>query len=76
MDDKQLIVLCAALDTVAIYIEDIDVRYNEITDVGAQALGDLIRKSPRLLGLNIQGNKIKSDGAQYLADALKECTGL
>ena len=68
--------LCAALDQFAIYIEDIDLRYNEITDEGAQALGDLISKSPRLLGLNLQGNKIKSEGAQYLAEALKECTNL
>jgi Ran GTPase-activating protein (RanGAP) involved in mRNA processing and transport len=68
--------LCAALDSYSIYIEDIDLRFNELTDVGAQALGDLIRKAPRLLGLNLQGNKIKADGAQYLTDALKECTGL
>ena len=76
INDAQLIALCAALDQFAIYIEDIDLRYNEITDEGAQALGDLISKSPRLLGLNLQGNKIKSEGAQYLAEALKECTNL
>ena len=76
LDDKQLAVLSTVLDAYAVYIEDIDIRYNEITDEGAQALGNLIRKSPRLLGLNLQGNKIKSDGAQYLAQALKECPGL
>jgi Ran GTPase-activating protein (RanGAP) involved in mRNA processing and transport len=39
-------------------------------------LGDLITGSRRLLGLNLQGNKIKSEGAQYLAESLKECTSL
>ena len=28
------------------------------------------------MGLNLQGNKIKSDGAQCLADALKVCLNL
>ena len=53
VNDAALIALCAALDQFAIFIEDIDLRYNEITDEGAQALGDLISKSPRLLGLNL-----------------------
>ena len=53
INDASLIALCASLDQFAIYIEDIDLRYNEITDEGAQALGDLISKSPRLLGLNL-----------------------
>ena len=35
LDDKQLIVLCAALDSYSIYVEDIDLRFNELTDVGA-----------------------------------------
>jgi NLR family CARD domain-containing protein 3 len=72
--DNQLMVICATLDRYALFIEDVDLRYNQITDVGAKALGDLISKSPRLLGLNLQGNHIKSEGAQYLAEALKECT--
>ena len=74
--DNHLIVICATLERYAIYIEEIDLRYNQITDVGAKALGDLISKSPRLLNLNLQGNHIKSEGAQYLAEALKECTNL
>ena len=76
VSDQALIALCSTLDQFAIYIEDIDLRYNDITDEGAQALADLISKSPRLLGLNIQGNKIKSEGAQFLAEALKECSNL
>ena len=76
IDDAQLLVLCNTLRSVAIYIVDIDLRYNKITDAGAKALADLISKAPRLLGLNLQGNAIKSEGAQYLAEALKECTNL
>lgn len=60
----------------AIFITDIDLRYNKITDHGAKALANLISKAPILLGLNLQGNNIKSEGAQYLAEALKECTRL
>lgn len=76
IDDKALIVLCQTLERYAIYISDIDLRYNKITDHGAKALANLISKAPRLLGLNLQGNNIKSEGAQYLAEALKECTNL
>tara|TARA_B110000503_G_scaffold121878_1_gene185890 strand:+ start:320 stop:616 length:297 start_codon:yes stop_codon:yes gene_type:complete len=76
IDDEQLAVLCGTLRPVAIYIVDIDLRYNKITDGGAKALAELISKAPRLLGLNLQGNSIKSEGAQYLAEALKECTNL
>jgi len=76
LTDKQLMLICQTLERYAIYIEDVDLRYNELTDIGAKALGDLIAKSPRLLGLNLQGNQIKSDGAQYLAEALKNCTNL
>lgn len=76
VNDQAVTALCSALEQFAIYIEDIDLRYNEITDEGAQALAELIAKSPRLLGLNLQGNKIKSEGAQSLAEALKECLNL
>ena len=76
VDDKCLMVLCRTLRQYAIYIEDIDLRYNHITDAGAKYLAELVSKAPRLLGLNLQGNSIKSEGAQYLAEALKECTNL
>ena len=76
MTDEGIIALCAALEPYAVYLEDIDLRYNEISDIGAKALGDLASRASRLLGLNLQGNKIKSEGAQYLAESLRECTGL
>ena len=53
VNDQALIALCSTLYQFAIYIEDIDLRFNEITDEGAQALSDLISRSPRLLGLNL-----------------------
>jgi hypothetical protein len=59
------------LQDYSIYVEDIDLRYNEIHDEGAQYLSQLIEKSERLLGLNLQGNSIDINGAQYLAEALK-----
>ena len=71
-----LIVICSTLQRYAIHIEEIDLRYNQITDVGARALGDLISKSIRLLNLNLMGNQIKSEGAQYLAESLKDCPSL
>jgi len=74
--DTQLIVICSTLERYSIYIDEVDLRYNQITDVGAKALGDLISNSRRLGGLNVQGNNIKSEGAQYLAEALKECVSL
>jgi Ran GTPase-activating protein (RanGAP) involved in mRNA processing and transport len=76
LTDEGLIALCSALEAYAPYIEDIDLRYNEITDTGSRSLGDLLSRANRLLGLNVQGNKIKSEGAQYLAESLRECTGL
>ena len=74
--DDHLIVICSTLQRYAIHIEEIDLRYNQITDVGARALGDLISKSIRLLNLNLAGNSIKSEGAQYLAESLKDCPSL
>ncbi len=76
INDEALICICSTLQKYAIYIEDIDLRFNEITDIGAKSLGELISKSQRLLGLNLQGNRIKSEGAQFLAEALKECPNL
>jgi predicted nucleic acid-binding Zn-ribbon protein len=53
VDDKQLIVLCQTLEKYAIYITEIDLRYNKITDHGAKALANLINRAPQLLGLNL-----------------------
>ena len=54
--DDHLILICSTLQRYAIHIDEIDLRYNLITDIGARALGDLISKSVRLLNLNLMGN--------------------
>lgn len=69
--DSDLKPIVDVLEDYSIYVEDIDLRYNEIHDEGAQYLSQLIEKSERLLGLNLQGNSIEINGAQYLAEALK-----
>jgi len=74
--DDHMIVICSTLERYAIHIDEVDLRYNMITDIGARALGDLISKSVRLLNLNLMGNQIKSEGAQYLAESLKDCPSL
>ena len=61
------------LEEYAIYVEDIDLRFNHISDIGAQQISRLIGKSERLLGLNLQGNSIEIEGAQQLAESLKKC---
>ena len=71
--DKDLAVMVDVLEDYAIYVEDIDLRFNLISDLGAEVLSWLIAKSERLLGLNLQGNDIGIDGAQILAEALKKC---
>lgn len=71
--DKDLIVLAEVLEPYAIYIEDIDLRYNHINDGGAEALSRLVQRASRLLGLNLQGNSIGIEGSQSLAESLKKC---
>lgn len=73
MKDADLKPIVDILEDYSIYVEDIDLRYNEISDDGAQYLAQLIEKSERLLGLNLQGNSIEINGAQFLAESLKNC---
>jgi len=53
LTDEGLIAMCSALAPYSSYLEDIDLRFNEIGDLGARALGDLLSRSNRLLGLNL-----------------------
>lgn len=73
MSDQDIRVISDVLQPYAIYIEDVDLRYNHISDQGAEALSWLIGRAERLLGLNLQGNTIGIDGAQSLAENLKKC---
>lgn len=53
IEDKDLIVISDVLEPYAIYVEDIDLRYNHISDAGAEALSRLVMRASRLLGLNL-----------------------
>ena len=70
LTDEALIALCSALAPYGSYIEDIDLRFNQLGDLGARALGDLLSRANRLLGLNLQGNKIKTNGAMMITELL------
>jgi hypothetical protein len=45
LNDEQVMALCSSLEPFAMFIEDIDLRYNEISDTGARYLGELISRS-------------------------------
>ena len=49
-------------------------RWNEIGDVGAEALGKALTCTKSLTLLNLQRNKIGNVGAQALAQALEVLT--
>ena len=53
-------------------VQQLSLRYNGITDVGAQrigsALGDVTQQNQKLLSLNLAGNKIADVGAHHLAE--------
>jgi hypothetical protein len=53
LTDQGIIALASALEPYAMYLEDIDLRFNELTDTGVKALGDLVSRASRLLGLNV-----------------------
>ena len=53
-------------------IQHLSLRYNGITDVGAErigsALGSLAQQNQKLLSLNLAGNKIGDVGASHIAN--------
>jgi len=53
LNDEGLFALCSALEPYSLFIEDVDLRYNEITNHGAKTLASLLNRSQRLLGLNL-----------------------
>lgn len=63
VSDQDIWIISDVLIPYAIYIEDVDLRYNHISDTGAEAISRLIKRAERLLGLNLQGNTIAIDGA-------------
>jgi len=65
----QVVALCEALyeDTSVV---SLDLSYNNLNDMAAQALGRLIKVNSMLRHLNLCGNDITAAGAKALADAL------
>jgi len=53
VEDVDVMVFVETLEPYAIYVEDIDLRYNHISDTGAETLSWLIGRAVRLLGLNL-----------------------
>jgi len=53
-------------------VQQLSLRYNGITDIGAVgiglALGNVMRQNQKLLFLNLTGNKIGDVGAHHIAD--------
>ena len=53
-------------------MQHLSLRYNKITDTGAELLGKALgtpqKQNMRLLSLNLNGNQITDTGATHLAD--------
>lgn len=73
--DDDIEVLCEVLSANT-YVTALDLRYNYLTDVGAQHIAQLLLKSSRLSSLNLMCNDIGEEGAKHLAEALKTNTSL
>lgn len=53
------------------YVAGLDLRYNELTDVGAGHIAQLIRGSEFLQFVNLMCNNFGDEGAKHLAEALQ-----
>ena len=57
-------------------LQSIDLRSNEIGDVGAKYLGEGIGKSKSLRSIDLEFNKIGSEGAKYLGEGISKSQSL
>eukprot|EP00455_Lapot_gusevi_P040467 TRINITY_DN4579_c0_g1_i4.p2 TRINITY_DN4579_c0_g1~~TRINITY_DN4579_c0_g1_i4.p2 ORF type:complete len:238 (-),score=55.44 TRINITY_DN4579_c0_g1_i4:377-1090(-) len=69
-DDEAVHVLCSLLVDNR-HINEIDLRNNDITDIGASLLGDLLRANFSIEALYLDDNCIGVEGAEDLYHALK-----
>jgi len=62
---------CSHLQLFAYRVQHLSLRYNGITDIGAEhlgkALGTVQFQNMKLLTLNLNGNKITDKGVQFFA---------
>ncbi|EGR33186.1 hypothetical protein IMG5_060000 [Ichthyophthirius multifiliis] len=72
LKDKDIIILSEVLKKHASIIHHIDLSFNLITDIGAEALSSLLALCNNIESLNLQGNNIENTGGLHLADKLKE----
>ena len=70
ISDDQLVPLVKVLEPHAVSIQHIDLRYNHLSDSGAEVLAELLKPAVHLITLSLQSNMIEEDGASAIADAL------
>ena len=60
-------------------VQHLSLRYNRISDVGAESLGKTLgsaqKQNTRLISLNLNGNQITDTGAGHLAQVTNTCSG-
>lgn len=59
-----------------VFVNGLDLRYNNITDEGAKWIAKLLEENPILKDVNLMFNEIGPEGAEVLARALHENNGL
>ena len=69
LTDADCLMLYKVLKT-NMYVTGLDLRYNRITDIGAQSIANLLQETPILKCLNLMGNDIGESGAAFLAKSL------
>ncbi|XP_069474637.1 leucine-rich repeat-containing protein 34 isoform X6 [Ambystoma mexicanum] len=52
------------------FVKGLDLRFNTLTDTGAEHIGKLLQVTPALSHLNLMGNDIGAEGAEFIARAL------
>ncbi|KAG8445201.1 hypothetical protein GDO86_010107 [Hymenochirus boettgeri] len=54
-----------------IFITNLDLRYNNLSDNGAIYIADFLQNNSSLFYLNLMGNDIGTNGSEHIAEALK-----
>ena len=75
LGDSDIDVLCAILSR-STALTALDLRYNNFTDKGAEAVGKLIKVSQSLVEVNLMCNDITEVGAGHIAEALHSSKSL
>ncbi|XP_069474635.1 leucine-rich repeat-containing protein 34 isoform X4 [Ambystoma mexicanum] len=58
------------------FVKGLDLRFNTLTDTGAEHIGKLLQVTPALSHLNLMGNDIGAEGAEFIARALHHTQSL